>query len=118
MKTRQEIIYRCDYCNKSMFNKGAMSLHERMCKLNPYNRHKCFQYCRWLRKDKDYGGFSCFSCGNEKCDLYEIKLHSYKLERDYLGMHRIKEDNLVRMPFQCEHYEIEWGHSTYNDKII
>lgn len=100
-----------------MFNKGAMTLHERMCKENPKNKHKCFQYCKYLYGERDsYDGEFHFSCENIKCGMYEKNLHSYKLEREYHGKKRIKENGLIRMPLECEHYEIESGHDTYNDR--
>ena len=115
MKTVTETIYRCDFCNKAMFNKGAMSLHERMCKGNPNNKHKCFQYCKYLHGERSDGEYY-FTCENSKCDMYAKDLHSYKLERGYRGKRKIKMDNLTRMPLECEHYEIESGHESYNER--
>lgn len=117
MKTVTEVIYRCDFCNKAMFNKGAMALHERMCKDNPKNRHKCFQYCKHLYRERnsDDGEFY-FTCENSGCEMYEKDLHSYKLERNKEGKKRIVENHLTRMPIECEHYEIESGHDSYNER--
>lgn len=110
MKTQQETVFRCEFCNKPMFSKGHMTLHERMCRKNPNNQHKCFQYCEWLCRDTSEDGFTFFYCANENCELYDKYLYSYKLDRNYLGKQRIKGENLVRMPLKCEHYEIEDGH--------
>lgn len=111
MITETREIYKCEYCNKKMFGKGAMSLHERQCCKNPKNRHKCFQYCKWLNKDTcDSTGFKFFTCGNDKCNLCGSDLHSYKLERNYEGQQRIKDEELIRMPLVCPFYEIESGH--------
>lgn len=111
MKIQQETIFRCEHCNRAMFGKGAMSLHERMCKKNPKNRHQCFKYCKWLNKDiNDKDGFRFFTCSNRECKLYDMDLYSYKLERDYNGKKRIEQSDMIRMPLQCEHYEIEDGH--------
>lgn len=87
-----------------MLNKGAMSLHERMCKYNPKNRHKCFQYCRFLNKESNEDGI-IFYCGNDNCELSGQDLYSYKLERFHQNKSRIK--NMTRMPLECEHYVIE-----------
>ena len=111
MNIKQETVFRCEFCNKAMLGKGAMSLHERMCKKNPKNKHKCFQYCKWLNKDADeVTGLRFFCCGNDKCKLHEKDLYSYKLERNYSGQQRIKEEELTLMPLECDNYDIESGH--------
>ena len=107
MKTEIGKIYTCEYCNRKMLNKGSMSLHERMCKYNPKNRHKCFQYCRFLNKETDEGEI-VFYCGNDDCDFSDKGLYSYKLERFEEGRERAK--SMTRMPLTCEYYEIEDGH--------
>ena len=111
MQIQYELVYRCAYCNKAMLSKGAMTLHERMCKKNPKNQHKCFKYCKWLIKNKNVeDGFSEFDCTNPNCGYYNKGLYSYKLERNSTFKDRVKEDNLIRMPLMCKHYEIESGH--------
>jgi len=112
MKARQEMVFRCDFCNKSMLSKGAMSLHERMCKENPKNKHKCFQYCVWINRDFNEGN-TVFYCGCDKCDFFDKDLYSYKLERNYNGQKMIEVEGLTRMPLHCEHYEIEDGHDDF-----
>lgn len=92
-----------------MFNCGAMKLHERMCKKNPKNKHKCFQYCKHLIKAKNSYGETTFSC-DKNPEFSGKELHSYKLERYFKGRERIKKNGLTRMPLKCEFYEIEPGH--------
>lgn len=117
MKETLETIYRCDYCNKAMRNKGAMTLHERMCKSNPENDHKCFQYCKFLLKDTDeQDGSVFFDCENEKSEYHNKDLFSYKLERFCFNKDRISK--MTRMPLQCDHYQIESGHEDLNDDIF
>lgn len=99
MRISKEIVYRCEYCNRAMFNKGAMKLHERMCKKNPENKHKCFQYCRHLQKEEGINGFYFY------CDKVNKELYSYKLERFKHKADRLK--GLTRMPLECEYYEID-----------
>jgi len=112
MKEKLEPVYRCDYCNKAMRSKGAMSLHERMCNYNPKNDHKCFQYCKFLNKEQDNSTReTLFYCGNEKSEFLFLDLYSYKLERFYFNKHRII--GKTRMPLKCDHYEIEGGHETW-----
>ena len=112
MKETLEPVYRCDHCNKAMRSKGAMTLHERMRFHNPKNNHKCCQYCKYLVKDGDCSnGETIFYCGNEKCDMNFKDLYSYKLERFYFNKHRINK--MTRMPLQCDYYQIENGHETF-----
>ena len=112
MEIRQETIYKCEHCGKMMFRKGSMSLHERMCNKNPNNRHKCFQYCKYLYGERTDGKYY-FTCKKEECGMFGQDMHSYKLERNYIGKERIEDEKLRRMPLECEYYEIEEGHETY-----
>jgi len=113
MKQTNEKVYRCDFCNKAIISAGSMKLHERMCKKNPNNKHKCFQYCKNLiledgeRRTSEYGeeyiiekSFLCEKTGKE--------LYSYKLERYKTNAKRIEK--LTRMPLECEFYEAKQGH--------
>ena len=109
MKIVKEIIFRCEFCNKPMFNKGAMILHERMCKKNPKNRHECFKYCRHLEKKSE-------QIEDEDGDVIGggYSLYSYKLERFKANKKRMI--NKERMPLKCKDYEIEDGHDKDWDK--
>ena len=112
MKETLELVYKCDHCNKAMRSKGAMTLHERMCKSNPKNNHKCFQYCRFLNKDGDgQTGETIFYCGNKNSIFYFKDLYSYKLERFCFNKERISK--MTRMPLECKHYQIENGYETF-----
>ncbi|MEE9451061.1 MAG: hypothetical protein V3V72_13510 [Ignavibacteriaceae bacterium] len=113
MKESLEPVYRCDHCNKAMRSKGAMALHERMCKSNPKNDHKCFQYCVFLNKGIDNSnGSRYFDCGNVKSKFYSNDLYSYKLERFCFNQERISK--MTRMPLKCDHYQIENGHEPFD----
>lgn len=105
----QKLVFECEFCGKRMLNKGSMTLHERMCRKNPNNKHKCFQYCRWLNMTYEEG-LRVFYCGNVNCFLSEENLYSYKLERNYIGRMQIERQKLIRMPLQCDCYEIEESH--------
>lgn len=114
MKVKLELVYRCDHCNKAMRSNGSMALHERMCSENPKNNHKCFQYCKYLLKDKDDSdGTITFYCENTKSKYHFQDLYSYKLERFYFNKDRINK--MSRMPLKCNHYQIEDGHDTYKN---
>ena len=108
MRQTNEKVYRCDYCNRAIISAGSMKLHERMCKKNPKNMHKCFQYCSNLGKhhiqefDNEIGKIVFF------CDAKKIEMYSYKLERFKSKAIRIK--GLTRMPLECDKYSCMEGH--------
>lgn len=114
MKQTTEKVYRCDHCNKAMVSAGFMKLHERMCKKNPKNQHKCFLYCKHLVKDqepiRDEDGNVCgmleasFACTKKP----NIELFSYKFERYKSNELRCK--GMTRMPLECDLYETMEGH--------
>jgi len=114
MKETNEKVYRCDFCNKAIISKGSMVLHEKMCRKNPKNQHKCFKYCENLIKEqfdiinedgeKTVSSEIVFTCKKRP----DVLLYSYKLERFKSKKHRI--DEMERMPLECEFYEIEDGH--------
>lgn len=108
MKIQQETVYRCDHCNRSMLGKGAMSRHEKYCRQNPNNKHKCFEFCKHLEKaftHEETGDYN-----NEPrithmtCTKLNIKMYSYKFEKN-----TTKPINaligLTRMPLECDSYE-------------
>ena len=114
MKQTNEKVYRCDHCNKAMVSAGFMKLHERMCKENPNNQHKCFQYCEHLVRDQyditDDEGHKCgssevtFTCAKKS----DIELFSYKLER--YKSNELRRKGMTRMPLECDLYETMDGH--------
>lgn len=107
MKIQQETVYRCDYCNKHMLGKGAMVRHEKWCKMNPKNAHKCFEFCKHLKKTTnykydDYGN----QCGGTTmlCKKRNVYMYSFKYEKN---IHKPVNalEGLERMPLECELYE-------------
>ena len=114
MKETTEKVYRCEFCNKALIRKGFVVLHERMCKSNPKNKHKCFEYCAHLEKEKnDYSGEFSFVCAKTQKYMY-----SYKLERFAHKAERIQNDELTRMPLECQLYELSDEHSDYGKQIV
>jgi hypothetical protein len=114
MKETTEKVYRCEFCNKALIRKGFMVLHERMCKSNPKNKHKCFEYCKHLIKDRsEYSGEVSFVCAKTLAIMY-----SYKLERFAHKAERIQADKLIRMPLECQLYELSDEHSDYGKEIV
>ncbi len=98
MKQTTEKVYRCDHCNKAMVSAGFMAAHERMCKKNPNNQHKCFEWCKHLKRDV-FNDEVSFMCGAQN----NLEMHSYKLERYKYKHPRLKD--LQRMPLECNLYE-------------
>jgi hypothetical protein len=101
-------VYKCEHCGKRMLGAGAMGYHEKWCKKNPSNRHKCFALCSHLKRNIKVIGFDgedgqyryefiCLKTGN--------MMYSYKLERKALyGYFKIPK-NLIRMPLECSLYQ-------------
>lgn len=97
--------YKCDYCSITSINAGALSQHERKCKHNPNNKHKCFNFCTHLKRElmvyPEVGNvweFTCLMTGD--------KMYSYKAEHRNDFMKRlIKNNNLTRMPSECDKHE-------------
>lgn len=109
MKIQQETVYRCEHCNRPMFGKGAMSRHEKYCKENPNNKHKCFDFCKHLEWERnyaydDYGN----QCGgsNMICTKRNIDMYSFKFEKNVakpIGA----LNGLERMPLVCDLHEFK-----------
>lgn len=113
MKRENMIVYKCDHCTKKMFGAGVMSRHERFCKSNPNNDHKCFQRCDFLEKRTE----TVFSNDPDEpeadhfvthftCLKTSKKLYSYKFEKSK-GFKPIYLQGLERMPLECDLYESE-----------
>jgi hypothetical protein len=105
MKTIQETIYQCDHCGRKMFNKGAMSWHEKWCKENPNNKHKCFDFCIYLEMNKIYNkdeyGNNIFVRTDMLCKRRKTFMYSFKLEKN--RTRPVEAFNgLERMPLECE----------------
>jgi hypothetical protein len=81
--------------------------HEKYCKKNPLNNHRCFQRCQHLIKDSDYledgNGNRYGTCTIFTCDITGKDMYSYKAEKSlYI------ECDGERMPLECEHYQGNW----------
>ncbi len=106
MKIEQKTVYICEHCNRKMLGKGAMSRHEKFCNLAPNNLHKCFQYCKHLKKtefiDNSYNG--TFKKTTMLCEKRNVKMYSYKFEKNTnKPINALKF--LERMPLECNLYE-------------
>ena len=112
MRTTNEKVYRCDYCNRAIVSKGSMTVHEKMCKNNPENKHKCFEYCKHLiksTKTMDFGDEDDILLITEfTCSITGNKMKSYKVKRNSVLLNETK--HLIFMPLKCDLYEAEVGH--------
>jgi len=104
MKTTNETVYRCDFCNRAIVSKGSMVVHEKMCKQNPENFNKCFQYCQSLQKDTnpvlDKAGDVVTFHVQFTCLAKDIILKSYKVKRNKYLMENFKDIDF--MPKECD----------------
>lgn len=113
-------IFCCEFCNKKHYRQNVITLHERQCRNNPKNKHKCFQYCKFLKKHNDIFDENElnypaeFRCINVKCELYNKLLYSFKYERYNRNIENIEQNNLIRMPLICEHYVLDENHKSYD----
>jgi hypothetical protein len=100
-----------------MFGKGAMSRHEKYCRDNPNNQHKCFEFCKHLKRDvhinsDDYENYekrtymTCMKTGKA--------LYSYKFEKNTNKPVNALE-GLERMPLECDLHEYM---DSYDDDLI
>jgi hypothetical protein len=114
MKIILQNVYHCEYCEKKQFRKCDMSKHEKNCKQNPNNKHKCFEICKHLLREEEE--YICKDrWGNTakteyvgiktvfKCALTSQKMYSYIAERKRLPA--VNEPDTIRMPLECDKYE-------------
>lgn len=86
--------YKCDFCPKTSTNAGALFQHERKCRDNPYNKHKCFEFCKHLKMEFE-DGYRIFTCEKKQTNMY-----SYKAEHRNLDI-----EHLTKMPIECDDFE-------------
>lgn len=105
MKITETTVYECGFCGKKQYRKCDMSKHEKWCKKNPNNDHKCFQYCTHLVRDREI--FDDTE-GYEKtrrtftCSLLNKKMYSYIAERRGIVSNL---SGCERMPLECDFYK-------------
>lgn len=111
-------VYRCEHCNKKLFKKQAMELHEKWCSKNPSNAKAC-SLCSFLKETtieytvERYNGFGdasidkkakAFQCTKLNKMLYPLKVQKLGLDKKYPETFETQEP----MPKECEHFEIIW----------
>jgi hypothetical protein len=97
-------IFECKYCGKKSAWKTVIVNHEKICKENPNNKHKCFDFCEHLIKDVNYDD-SGIKETTFYCPKIDKSLYSYKVERcQHMFRHVISKK--TRMPLECNFYEL------------
>lgn len=97
-------IYQCEHCGKKQYRKSDMSFHEKWCKKNPNNDHKCFQHCVHLIKGREeidsemeWPTTRCtFQCNVTKKFMFSAIAERRKIVPLL--------ENVERMPLQCPFY--------------
>lgn len=91
-----------------------MTTHERMCKDNPNNKHKCFNDCRFLvgtekeAVDSRTSRYYDFTCTKHNKTLYSYKLEYSKTKLESRKkLYKDRGEELARMPLKCIYYEVE-----------
>jgi hypothetical protein len=110
MKIQVKKVYYCEFCNKHSLSAGSLSRHEKYCKNNPANAHKCFEFCRHLHRTKEPfhngGGEIVGSRKYFECLVTGIQLYSFHLEkRSSLHPYSNITKGLTRMPLECDKYK-------------
>lgn len=105
MKSIIEKIYHCDFCKKYGRSASVVSRHEKYCRFNPNNRHKCFDMCVHLGRERiinrPYGyNYTEFTCG-----VTGQKMYSYQLEKKQSLWVFKKILHGIRMPLACDLYK-------------
>jgi len=95
MITKTIPIHFCDYCRKYYIRKHACEKHEKYCRLNPTNNHKCFTGCYYLERYKKEGHITVFNCKKKNQLMY-----SYIAER--INHQHLYDDEFIRMPLKCK----------------
>jgi len=98
-------VFQCEFCGKKQYRKNDMSLHEKWCKKNPKNDHKCFQHCVHLIKsreeidcDREWPSTRCtFQCNVTKKFLYSSIAERRKIVP-------LLDKSVERMPLECRFY--------------
>ena len=119
MKTEIKKVYYCELCGKHNLSAATISRHEKHCWNRPENRHKCFDYCKFLEKKRElipgkspddrYGYKTTFTCLS-----LNRKMYSYLLENKVNFKPEFIE-GLTRMPVQCNMWSYNYREENDED---
>jgi hypothetical protein len=110
MKVVVRKVYVCEYCERKMLAAGPMARHEKYCPSRPSNKHKCFDFCRYLLMDSHIihngDGEPSYRETTFTCAVNGQNMYSYKLEKkaSLFPYHDLLSD-LTRMPLECDKHE-------------
>lgn len=109
MQEKQSTTYHCSYCRRYYLQKHHAAKHEKGCRDNPNNKHKCFEMCKHLNRetisDNNYENRRTIFT----CQLTKQRMYSYLAEKKGLLKYfreSFEEDEAIRMPLVCEKYEM------------
>ena len=109
MKTIVRKVYECEHCGKKMLAAGPMARHEKYCKANPDNKHKCFDFCKHLKRTGEVvfdGGEPNYKRTVFTCEVTGKEMYSFLLEKKAsLLPNHIKLDKMERMPLSCDDFK-------------
>lgn len=110
MKVALEKVYECEHCGKKTRSASSTSRHEKFCRLNPVNKHICFDYCIYLKRTV----FTKWTEDGEPeswktdmtCTALDKKMYSFLLEKK-IGLSKDHPyiQGLMRMPLDCDKYK-------------
>lgn len=106
-----QTVYKCGYCSKYYLRKHHTESHEKKCRYNPNNKHKCFDWCKHLEKgefdiDHPSGLGTCGKATYFKCTKFNKFMYSYKAENtNNINLQEEISNCDERMPLECEGYE-------------
>jgi hypothetical protein len=111
MRTEIKKVYYCEYCKIHRLSASTISRHEKYCKSNPKNAHKCFEFCRYLEKTQStrftedgepYSRNTSFKCLKNNTQMYSFHLEKIASLYPYNNITK----GLIRMPLECDKFEI------------
>lgn len=110
MKSQTLEVHTCDFCNKKLFVKGAMTRHEDNCTSNPKNLaacHKC-EFNKLVMKPILNDANRWLDVNSYYCSKLNQEMHPHKAVRKGL-LRKYPETfaNSVLMPTKCEHFQRE-----------
>jgi len=89
--------FMCKFCGK-LYKRNYLH-HEKYCKENPKNKHRCLFPCTYLQVFREEG------IKNFHCSVKDIDMHTYKAESR--GLEVIKRTE--KMPNECELFDCDFA---------
>lgn len=106
IKENQTLFF-CEHCKKMYRRKYPCEKHEKWCSKNPRNKHKCFDFCKYLTRNRTDQGTDFY------CEKLKKNLHSFIIDKyiekgnEYAGLLMDVKEDTERMPMECEEHRYE-----------